>query len=514
MTITVDAYTQTTGGLEPTTDSKGIVATKKPTIQGITAFFDCFVPTTVNIQGDLPNKLFTLLHSTIVAIITAIDEVEDMTPDEKRAIPFLCRKFHASWETFERESVVTEDRTMEGSDMYTVNMALFNGRVAAWGDNRFGSLGLNLDYEDDEEDEGEEGDNVENGENEENDGEEVDGATIDIDPTIPSVLTVTRLQAPTWVALPPVLALINRNGSWAARTTHGVYTWGWNEKIGLLGVGSDEDYVPTPTRVNIDNKTPVKRVVMGEGGIFFQTGEGWLAAGDNTFGQLGLGQHSPLNVRLSPEHIEGSDRFIDIYSNHSTSFAWTRKNIFSCGVNEYGQCGIGNLAPVYPMFTRVDLPRHPQVPDSVPVTSIVTTGESTFILRGPACYACGDNTRGQLGVGSQEVAVTPLPLPFPVQAVVTNGITAFISGPNLLVTGDNREKALAPGSASRVTTPIPLPLPPGPNPTRVSVVTWVHARVASGWVRWDGVGEGWVRDEEVEEEMDHHPDGEMVQEWR
>ncbi len=242
------------------------------------------VKRTVDIPGELPNRIFTLIPSSALAILKAAEVPED--------VYFICRKFAMIKGQFERSKVEYED--------HGTILELCDGRVFARGNNIKGQCGR-------------------------------DDAVF--------------LRRAHWLRIPPVLNIWGGMASWFIQTTHGLYAHGFNP-FANLGIGDiDQEWVSVPTRVQID--TPVQCVEVFDNVTFFRTSNGWSAAGWNSHGQLALQKMSKVLVKR-PLPVPCSSNVVRWYSSNDSTFAWTRKEpyLLACGKNSNGQLGIGPVTSV------------------------------------------------------------------------------------------------------------------------------------------------------------------------
>ncbi len=95
------------------------------------------------------------------------------------------------------------------------------------------------------------------------------------------------------------------------------------------------------------------------------------------------------------------------------------------------------------------------------VDDVIGDASSTFFISGRRCFACGSNTCGRLGVGSNDEFIrTPTELPVPVDDLITSDrITVIRSGDTLLACGDNIHRQISDEDDDEITTPTRLQLP-------------------------------------------------------
>ncbi len=236
---------------------------------------------------------------------------------------------------------------------------------------------------------------------------------------------------PRALHLPKVRKVWGRGGSWFAQTDEGLYAWGDNTS-GQLGVGVASTVVRQPLLVKI--KRSAHEVIPHLHGTFIRTSKGWL-----------------VSSASAPVAVPTAMRVTRWYRGGDTSFAWSQSGLHAMGGNWAGQCGTGG-GRVISTLTPVDLPTDAQ--DRV--DRVASNGESTFIFIGRRCFACGDNTSGQLGLGldTESVAV-PTELPFEVKTVsLGKNLSLFLTAEGPRLAGDNSVLQLSPleaGAAVRDT---------------------------------------------------------------
>ena len=131
--------------------------------------------------------------------------------------------------------------------------------------------------------------------------------------------------------------------SLALTDTGVLYSWGFNES-GQLGSGNTAN-LPSPTKVTVGG---AKFTDIATGGFhsFALTDSGEVYSwGSGFFGQLGLGTSGTDTNKASPQKItmpDGVTKFTDISGSYVHSLALTDTGVlYSWGVNDYGQLGLG-----------------------------------------------------------------------------------------------------------------------------------------------------------------------------
>ncbi len=123
-----------------------------------------------------------------------------------------------------------------------------------------------------------------------------------------------------------------------------LYTWGYN-KYGSLGLGADGNeysFYDTPQLVTeLDNKGEIEQISMGFRQSAAIVSGDFYIWGDNTYGQLGLGDTKSRNIPIELEDFAGKD--IDqISMGDNYSAAIVENKGYTWGYNKSGQLGLGD----------------------------------------------------------------------------------------------------------------------------------------------------------------------------
>ena len=189
--------------------------------------------------------------------------------------------------------------------------------------------------------------------------------------------------------------IIDGSAVYAILEDGSLYAWVDNN-YGLIGVGSENEYVNTPTKVNLSGK--IKELIINIFSAYAVLEDGSLYAwGFNTLGQLGVGdeinRNTPTKVNLPGMVKEIMHNSYSVYTilEDGSLYAW--------GVNYSGQLGVGDeINRNTP--TKVNLPGM--------VKEIMLKSDSIYtILEDGSLYAWGYNSNGQLGVGDYKNRNTP-----------------------------------------------------------------------------------------------------------
>jgi len=172
-----------------------------------------------------------------------------------------------------------------------------------------------------------------------------------------------------------------------------IYGTGYNYE-GQLGIGNTTDSKLFVELTNNTGKTPITidcgtdftMILMSDGSIY--------ATGVNTFGQLGIGSSSNKssiieitnNTGKTPESIAcGGNHFAILMSDGS---------IYTTGLNEQGQLGIGNTTDKSSITELTN--NTGKTPQQIKCGLFSTT----ILMTDGSVYSCGMNRYGQLGIGN------------------------------------------------------------------------------------------------------------------
>ncbi len=195
---------------------------------------------------------------------------------------------------------------------------------------------------------------------------------------------------------------------------------------------------------------------------FIRTPAGWMGAGWNDHGTVGVGHTDAVNTPTLLAKRKGMRRFA---SYDGATWAWDGDNIlYGCGANETRQLGVfvNKCENSVTKLTTV------KGLDGVTVRSIAHFGGSTlFITDAPGgCMAVGDNARGALAdagpfeVIKQATPMPPTPLDPPIEAAVSmSHVTIVRRGDSLWAAGFNQHRTVTADKISHATELTPFPIP-------------------------------------------------------
>ena len=187
------------------------------------------------------------------------------------------------------------------------------------------------------------------------------------------------------------------------------HSFGSNGK-GALGLGHNNDVtLPTP----IPNLPKINMISCGWNFTICVDYEGSIwSFGDNSSGQLGTGNNTSINV---PQKILDLPPVLSVSCGlYHTLIITTDSNLWSCGKNEFGQLCIGDKndrsMPQKTLFSNI-------------IKISASWGHSLFQNNKGEIFACGFNLNGQCGLGHfNHPQISPSPVNVP------SNIVQFVCG--------------------------------------------------------------------------------------
>lgn len=183
--------------------------------------------------------------------------------------------------------------------------------------------------------------------------------------------------------------------------TNNLYGYGINSQ-GSLGLGNNISY---NTFQNITTNISGKKIIncsLGENFSFIildDSTNNLYSCGINSFGQLGLGNNSTYYTFQNVTTNISGKKVIKVSTNSYSSYILideTSNNLYSCGINNLGQLGLGNNTN-YSTFQNVTLNiNSKKIIDIASNTShvLILTDDSSNNL-----FGCFSNNQGQIGLG-------------------------------------------------------------------------------------------------------------------
>ncbi len=216
------------------------------------------------------------------------------------------------------------------------------------------------------------------------------------------------------VSLPKSIA-----GSWKAVAMGDDFTlaidqndklWAWGSNgSGQLGIGSTVASSSAPVLVSLPSNAVVRRVVAGQAHAVALVDRGATTGlvyvwGANGSGQLGQNNTAASTVPVQFKLATGTTpAFKAVAATSSSTFAIAADgSLYACGFNARGELGLGaaisskNIALTIP--TRIGTSRA--------WTALAGGGHHVLALQSNNLFAWGDNSQGQLGLGSAANYVT------------------------------------------------------------------------------------------------------------
>ncbi len=143
--------------------------------------------------------------------------------------------------------------------------------------------------------------------------------------------------------------------------------------------------------------------------VIDQSGQLW-AWGANFYGQLGVGDRTNRNTPTLVSLPEGASKWVLVAGGANFAIAVADGDkLYAWGLNDKGQTGNGVSEDLYVVPTRI------QNPNGTSTWKWVSAGAAhcEALTTDGRLFAWGDNTEGELGVGTTEFVVTPQEVQFP-----------------------------------------------------------------------------------------------------
>ena len=164
---------------------------------------------------------------------------------------------------------------------------------------------------------------------------------------------------------------------------------------GTLGLGANSTLVYAAPPVQIPAAGPVVSAATSGGHSLFLTSNGTLyGMGDNTFGQLGLGNTTTF---LDPTPI-ATNVVAFTTGPYDTLFTKTDGSLWGMGYNQFGELGTGVDMNNSTVATNIPV----QILPSDSNIAAISMGDiySVFIKNDHTLWGMGDNSSGELGLGN------------------------------------------------------------------------------------------------------------------
>lgn len=181
------------------------------------------------------------------------------------------------------------------------------------------------------------------------------------------------------------------------------YCWGDNT-YGQLGVGDTTARIIPTNPLNTSGSTAISKISAGTNFTCSIVNGDVYCWGDNTYGQLGQGNNTNTAAYLKPVKVAGGlsgKRATAISTGNRHVCAVADSSIYCWGDNTYGQLGYGNTAALYaPSMTPVN------VGSGVAASRVSAGGNTTCAVADQTIKCWGSNSAGQLGMSSKGVTGT------------------------------------------------------------------------------------------------------------
>ena len=170
-----------------------------------------------------------------------------------------------------------------------------------------------------------------------------------------------------------------------------VYACGWNSN-GELGINSTEQKDVLTQMVDSENKEITGAINIACGAfhtvVLFSDGSVY-ACGLNNYGQLGIGNYNEQTTLQPMSNLPITGAINIACGYYHTVVLFSDKTVYACGFNNWGQLGIGSSENQTTLQLMIDLPTS--------VSNISCGALYTIILfDNNTVYSCGDNQYGQL----------------------------------------------------------------------------------------------------------------------
>ena len=163
-----------------------------------------------------------------------------------------------------------------------------------------------------------------------------------------------------------------------------------NNNDGQLGL-NDNNTRTTFTQVTTNINNDVKQISCGTYHAFILKNDGSVwSCGYNTYGQLGLNDNNTRTTFTQvTTNINNDVKQISCGNNHTVILKNDGSSLWSCGLNDYGQLGLGDTTNKI-TFTQVKM--------HIDIKQIACGDNHTVVLENDgSVWSCGRNNYGQLG---------------------------------------------------------------------------------------------------------------------
>jgi len=215
-----------------------------------------------------------------------------------------------------------------------------------------------------------------------------------------------------------------------------LHTWGQNV-YGQLAIGaSDNNPHPTPINITSSGSLAGKTIIQINSGLTYNlalasdgTVHSW---GQNQLGQLGTGTSDsashPTPVNISSSGSLAGKTITQITGSGSHAFALASDGtLHTWGDNSFGKLGIGT-ADTAPHPTPVDISSSGSLAGKT-ITYVARAGTLSIAVTSEGnLHTWGDNTYGQLGIGSTDTSAHPTPVNISLSGPLAGKIITSVTG--------------------------------------------------------------------------------------
>lgn len=174
--------------------------------------------------------------------------------------------------------------------------------------------------------------------------------------------------------------------------------WSCGANVGQLGDGTTVD---RNTPVQVIGLNNVVTISAGRSHSLFLKNDGTVwGCGDNSYGALGNGI-TAANIDSIPFQIPSLTGIVGIAAGrHYSVFLKDDGTVYVCGSNNYGQLGMGSSGNYFSTPTLIT---------GINQVIAIATGDyhTMFLKEDGSVWVCGNNTEGQLGLGTTYDVNTP-----------------------------------------------------------------------------------------------------------
>ena len=196
--------------------------------------------------------------------------------------------------------------------------------------------------------------------------------------------------------IPPVLSVsCGENHTLIITNDDNLWSWGSNN-VGQLCLGDTEDRL-IPQKTSFTN---ISKMSAGYYHSLFQNNKGEIfSCGKNVYGECGLGHFNEYQITPSLLHNAPSNIVHFVCGAHQSLFLDSEGNVYSVGENEFGQLGLGHNTNQNVLNKIVNIP---------PIKIISCVGPSCYLVDFEGnLWTFGKNEEGQLGHGDKTNINTP-----------------------------------------------------------------------------------------------------------